>query len=47
MIIDRINVTTVVRSATRLTREISDGVDSLIGAKIRAPSSGRRIKMLA
>ena len=43
MIIDTMNVTTVVRSATRLTRDICNGVDSFIGAKIKAPNSGIRI----
>lgn len=36
------NVTTVVRRATRLTRDISEGVVSFIGAKIKAPSNGIR-----
>ena len=35
-------VTTVVRRATRLTRDISDGVVSFIGAKIKAPTNGIR-----
>lgn len=47
MIMDKMNVTTVVSSATRLTREISEGVVSLIGAKIKAPSRGRRIKVVS
>ena len=40
MIIDNMKVATVVRSAIRLTREICNGVDSLIGARVRAPSKG-------
>jgi hypothetical protein len=42
MIIDKMNVTTVVRRATRLTREISEDVVSFIGASIKAPSNGIR-----
>lgn len=40
MIIEMMKVTTVVKRATRLTREICAGVDSDIGAKINAPSNG-------
>lgn len=47
MIIDTMNVTTVVNRATRLTREICKGVDSLIGAKIKAPNNGIRISAVS
>lgn len=40
MIIESIKVATVVRSAICLTRDICNGVDSLIGARVRAPSKG-------
>jgi hypothetical protein len=36
-------VTTVVRSATRLMREICAGDDSAMGSSIKAPNSGIRI----
>ena len=40
MIIDSMKVATVANSAIRLTREICNGVDSLIGAKVSAPNKG-------
>lgn len=40
IIIDSANVTTVVSRATRLIREICCGVDSVIGARVSAPSKG-------
>ena len=47
MIIDKINVTTVVNKATRLTCEICSGVLSDIGAKIKAPNKGIRISAVS